>query len=281
MPPREGNLDRHRRGARGLPAAPSRTSQAVAAIRADIARPHTPGGDPAAQLKLSAGMRAPTRPGLRADVAARTRFFDDHVLAAIERGVRQIVILGAGYDDRALRFRSPGVRYFELDHPDTQHDKLRRLQRSKADAAALTLAPIDFRGGEVSAILAASGHDPGAASLFICEGLLVYLDAATIVRLLSGLRSRSTELGRLAASLAVHRDGVSSDVVLQRANAGRRYAAAEPWRTILPYAAQRELLLRGGWSVAESLDASTLGGRPSPGRSLLVVARPAFGAPCG
>jgi hypothetical protein len=65
-------------------------------------------------------------------IIARTRFFDGRVLAAISAGTGQVVILGAGYDDRALRFRSPGVRFFELDHPATQADKARRLRALRA-----------------------------------------------------------------------------------------------------------------------------------------------------
>ena len=53
---------------------------------------------------------------------------DDHVVAAIAAGVRQIVVCGAGLDDRALRFRTPGVRFFEVDHPVTQADKAARLR---------------------------------------------------------------------------------------------------------------------------------------------------------
>ena len=72
-------------------------------------------------------MRPVSAPEMQARLAARTRFFDEQVLAALDRGIRQVVIAGAGYDDRALRFRSPGVRYFELDHPATQADKRRLL----------------------------------------------------------------------------------------------------------------------------------------------------------
>src|SRR5271166_5603828 len=106
----------------------SRTSQAVALTRAELDRPHSPAGDPAAQRRLCAGMTLEPPSWLRPSIEARTRFVDEQVLAAIAAGVRQIVICGAGYDDSALRFRSDGVRYFELDHPATQADKLRRLQ---------------------------------------------------------------------------------------------------------------------------------------------------------
>src|ERR1700735_1474613 len=99
---------------------PSRTSQVVALTRCGLTRPHTPDGDPGAQRRLCAGMPTVTVAGLLPSLAARTRFFDDQVLAAISAGVSQIVILGAGYDDRGLRFRSPGVRFVGLGHAGTQ-----------------------------------------------------------------------------------------------------------------------------------------------------------------
>jgi methyltransferase (TIGR00027 family) len=107
---------------------PSRTSQAVALVRAQMPRPSSPEGDPDAQELLCRGMRPTSAYRLRPQILARTRFFDDQVMGAISAGVSQVVICGAGYDDRALRFRSTGVRFFELDHPATQTDKARRLR---------------------------------------------------------------------------------------------------------------------------------------------------------
>jgi methyltransferase (TIGR00027 family) len=259
---------------------PSRTSQAVAAVRAQMPRPHTPGGDPEAQGRISAGMRPAGAPAVRARLAARTRFFDEQVIAALDRGISQVVIVGAGYDDRALRFRSPGVRYFELDHPATQADKRRRLRAMKADETGLTLLAADFRTDDAAGVLARSRHHPGRPSLFLCEGLLVYLDQQTSVELLSALRSRAAEGSLLAVSLAIHRDGLDSAAVVARANAGRAHAASEPWRTILPASSQRRLLAEGGWVVAAATDDAAAGGRESAAqqrRSLLVTAQPGPG----
>ncbi len=89
-------------------------------------------GDPAAEVRLSVSLPRPMWWPLfsgawRRRIAARTPFFDDVTLAAIDAGVTQVVILGAGYDGRALRFAHPNVRFFEVDHPATQEDKRRRL----------------------------------------------------------------------------------------------------------------------------------------------------------
>ena len=93
-------------------------------------------------------MLAAPAAGFGPSLAARTRFFDERVLEAISDGIGQVVILGAGYDDRALRFRSPGVRFFELDHPATQADKARRLRVIKAGAGAPALRSEERRVGK-------------------------------------------------------------------------------------------------------------------------------------
>jgi methyltransferase (TIGR00027 family) len=260
-----------RADAPGLGGAPSRTGEVVATMRSELVRPTSPGGDPDAQRRLCAGMRPGRAPALERHVAARTRFFDDHVLEAVAAGVGQIVILGAGYDDRALRFPAPGVRYFEVDHPDTQADKHRRLAEL-GWLDALTPVAVDFRCHGVADALARAGHDAARPTLFLCEGLLIYLDDATTVSLLSALRERAGPSGLLAASLAVHADGLTSSVVVARANAGRRHGGAEPWRTIVPASVQRDLLTRAGWRMTDvgAVDAGT-----GWGRTLLVTAEPA------
>jgi methyltransferase (TIGR00027 family) len=60
----------------------------------------------------------------------RARFVEDAVEQAIAAGIRQYVILGAGLDSFAYRRRDLGtrVRVFEVDQPDSQQWKQRRLE---------------------------------------------------------------------------------------------------------------------------------------------------------
>ena len=254
---------------------PSVTSQAVAFTRARLDRPHSPEGDPAAQDALCAGMQFSPPEWLRVSIAARTRFVDEQVAHAIAAGVRQVVICGAGYDDRALRFRTTGVRFFELDHPATQHDKARLLAGlAGGGEPGVTLAPVDFRGGDVSGVLGLAGHDAGEPSLFVCEGLLVYLDLQTCARLMTALAERAAPGSILAVSLATHADGHDSAEVVRAANDRRRTAAAEPWQTILPVGEHLALLTDAGWQVTGTHWSPVAAADVSFGRrSLLVTAR--------
>ena len=251
----------------------SRTSQAVAVTRAGFARPHSPDGDPDAQRKLCAGMPPVVLGNMLASLEARTIFFDGQVTAAITAGISQVVVLGAGYDDRALRFRTPGVRFFEVDHPATQSDKRVRLRAIDSSAGPVLVAA-DFRHDDLPSVLADAGHEAALPSLFLCEGLLVYLDEPATIGLLGGARAAAGAGSALAASLSTHAEGLDSTLVLARANARRRTADEEPWLTILPAAAQVSLLARAGWLVAASADAADLGTGAEAGRSLLVTARP-------
>lgn len=250
--------------------APSVTSQAVALTRLGLRRPHSPDGDPDAQRKLCEGMAVRPPAWLVPNIAARTRFIDEQVLSAIAAGVRQVVICGAGYDDRALRFRAPGVRFFELDQPATQADKAARLA-AIGERSAPTLVPADFRTDDVADVLARAGHAVGQPSLFVCEGLLVYLDRATCRRLLSALAGRSAAGSVLAATLSTHEEGPDSAEVVAAANKMRRTAAAEPWRTILPAGEYLAVLAESGWVVAATEWAPSSSAEPSYGRRGLLV----------
>jgi methyltransferase (TIGR00027 family) len=255
-------------------AGPSRTSQAVALARAELSRPHSEEGDPDAQRALCAGLTFAPPPWLRSGIEARTRFIDEQVIAALERGVRQVVICGAGLDDRALRFRTEGVQFFELDRSVTQADKEQRLRAM--GAAGPTLAACDFEADSIADVLAACGHAASRPTLYLCEGLLVYLDWQACLRLLAGAASRAAPGSALAASLATYESEAPAAEVVATANARRRAGAAEPWRTILPRDEHLALLADAGWSVTAVADSPSVGDDVSHGRrSLLVVAEPA------
>jgi methyltransferase (TIGR00027 family) len=102
------------------------------------------------------------------------------------------VLIGAGYDGRALRYAKPGVRWFEVDHPATQADKRQRLGRLEIPADDVTFVAADLAGDDVSAALSEAGFAPDAPSLLLGEGVVVYLDPGVLARVLAQLRSIAT-----------------------------------------------------------------------------------------
>ncbi|MBW1762713.1 MAG: class I SAM-dependent methyltransferase [Deltaproteobacteria bacterium] len=92
---------------------------------------------------------------------------------ALDRGVRQVVVLGAGLDTRAARLAREGVRFFEVDQPASQVDKCERLSRFDAypmDAA--TFVPCDFERDDFVQLLEAAGLDGGSPVCFVWEGVI-------------------------------------------------------------------------------------------------------------
>jgi methyltransferase (TIGR00027 family) len=126
--------------------------------------------------------------GIYGYVIARTRVMDEFFVRALREGYQQIVILGAGMDTRAWRFanQNRGARVFELDLESVQREKLKILKRKGvALPEGLVLAGIDFNKEDLGQVLAAAGYRRGLRTLFMMEGLVMYLDADSVERMLA------------------------------------------------------------------------------------------------
>lgn len=108
--------------------------------------------------------------------AARSRFAEDAVAAAITAGVRQVVILGAGLDTFAYRNTRPDLRVFEVDHPATQAWKRERLTTAGIDRPeSLTFVPVDFETQTLAAGLESTGFTRTDPAVFVWLGVVFYL----------------------------------------------------------------------------------------------------------
>ena len=124
--------------------------------------------------------------------AARSRIAEDALSGAVERGVRQIVILGAGLDTFALRnpHSALEIRIYEVDHPATQAWKLERLAEAQiALPPWLILVPVDFERDDVGEELVAAGFRQNAPAFFTWLGVVPYLTEDAIVRTLDCISS--------------------------------------------------------------------------------------------
>jgi methyltransferase (TIGR00027 family) len=109
---------------------------------------------------------------------ARSRIAEDALSEAVERGIRQIVILGAGLDTFALR--SPHgarqIRIYEVDHPATQAWKRERLAEAQiALPPWLIFVPVDFERDDMGAKLTSAGFQRNSPAFFSWLGVVPYL----------------------------------------------------------------------------------------------------------
>jgi methyltransferase (TIGR00027 family) len=119
-------------------------------------------------------------PGVMGFLAARDRYIDDILQGFLEDGLQQLVILGAGFDSRAYRFDrlKDRVKVFEVDHPATQADKLARVQAIFGEIQKhVTYVPVDFNTQTLEQRLPESGYDANLKTLFIWQGVTMYLTA--------------------------------------------------------------------------------------------------------
>ena len=141
------------------------------------------------RTKQAADAIAAGFPAAEKNVRLRTRYLDDRLDEQLDRGCRQVVILGAGLDTRAVRKQSPGVAYFEIDDPSTVSFKQARLTERGVDA------PINFIAGNYVAagvlpLLETNGFDCDLPSFFVWEGNTMYLTEADAKKVLRDLKAR-------------------------------------------------------------------------------------------
>jgi methyltransferase (TIGR00027 family) len=194
-------------------------------------------------------------PGARSSGVARTRLVDDLLLRALQNGVEQVVILGAGFDCRA--YRLPGidrVRVIEVDHPDTQQAKRRHLQHFFGNLPDhVRFAPLDFNHQRLEEIVPASGLDEKRSTFYLWEGVTNYLTAPAVEATFRAMR-------RLASSSQVLFTYVHSAVLDPKASFPGKdrlrktlQRAGEVWTFGFNPAELKDYLDRRGFRLVEDI----------------------------
>jgi methyltransferase (TIGR00027 family) len=122
-------------------------------------------------------------PGAANSLMARTRYIDDYLKQRIDDGIEQLVILGAGYDSRAYRFDElkAKVSVFEVDHPNTQRVKIQKVKKIFGSLPShMAYVGLDLDERKLGEGLLESGYDKVKKTLFIWEGVTVYLTPEAI-----------------------------------------------------------------------------------------------------
>ena len=213
--------------------------------------------------------------GRGAALAQRTQVIDAEVARAIGRGTKQIVLLGAGADGRALRFGGGPTRWFEVDRPDTQSATHDRLGALGIATPATTYLGLDLRHDELGVALQAAGHDAAAPSLFVAETVFDTLTLEATASICDMLRDRATLTGSVLVatfSVAPEASGVTG---VFRAATGLlgRATTDEPRRSDLRPGDPEKLMVVTGWRVTHAESSSQR--RLDPGaHTVILVSEP-------
>lgn len=221
------------------------TAFAIAAIRADerelfsdpyAARFHAAGAHAEEGTQRFLGL-----PFFRDGIRLRTRFIDDTVRAALDDGVRQIVILGAGFDARGLRMpeiAACGARVWELDLAEQLERKRAILAGGGVTRPAwITHVACDLAVESPVPVLATAGHDARRATLFVWEGVIAYLRSDAIDRTLQLLAAFGAPGSRLVFDVgarAFHPETVAEHTVGAGWASCDAHGGDELWRRYLP-----------------------------------------------
>src|SRR5437867_11073326 len=182
------------------------------------------------QAVLDAGLRANPAYGT---VIVRTRCAEDSLEAAVARGVRQYVIIGAGMDSFALR-RPPfarGVQVFEVDHPATQEFKRRRLEECRVSPSrTLHFVPADLTREQLDRALARSPYSRARPAFFAWLGVSEYLTREVNVATLRAIAACAAAGSELVFSYLDRRvfDRARRSASFQKVLSGLA-SIGEPW----------------------------------------------------
>jgi methyltransferase (TIGR00027 family) len=131
-----------------------------------------------------------TLPGLTLHLAVRKNWIEQQVKTALSQGVKQIVVLGAGFDPLVYRYHQshPQVTFIEVDHPATQEAKKRALTQKTSLGKNIHFLALDLKNGSLlEKLLEETVFDRSQPTLFIAEGLLMYLEEEHVKQTLKSM----------------------------------------------------------------------------------------------
>jgi methyltransferase (TIGR00027 family) len=126
-------------------------------------------------------------------IVCRCRYIDDYLRECLKSGVAQLVILGAGLDSRAYRneLHQGVARVFEVDHPATQASKIEQVKKVFGEVPShVTYIPVDFVDETLDKLLTC-GFDRSLKTLFIWEGVTLYLTIESVGTTLAWVQANS------------------------------------------------------------------------------------------
>jgi methyltransferase (TIGR00027 family) len=197
---------------------------------------------------------------------ACTKHIDGILQEAVGKGLQQVVIIGAGLDSRAYRFRQqmPSVRFFEVDLPAAVARKKELVRAAVGKPpATVSYVSVDYRNGGMDGALKQAGYDGARQTLFVCEGVTRYIDAAAVDRTLRFIAENAASGSELVFDYIPDdiANGDFSKMPWARFQAVRMAAYGHPWRFGIAPDKAGEFANNRGFSVVSDLGAGELAQR--------------------
>lgn len=196
---------------------------------------------------------------IEGEVLARARYVEDVLAEGREFPVRQLIVLGAGYDTTAQRIDPSELSVFEVDHPATQQEKRGILARNPSVSHPARFVPVDFARDDPVQGLLAAGFDPSLKTLVSWLGVTMYLDQHVTVSTLHQLRTILSAGSEVVFNAYPRREEMKPE---DRATfiAIRAFTAArgEPMIGAFDTPAFRRAMKGGGYEVTEILDGEAM-----------------------
>ena len=211
--------------------------------------------------------RSPIAKYLRAFFAARHRYAEDVLRAAVSRGVEQYVLVGAGFDTFAYRNPFPTLRVFEVDHPATQAVKRQRLVSAGIEPAeTLSFISADLSLCSLADALSTSVFDRGRPAVFAWLGVIPYLELPAVEMTFRDIASLPHGTN-VVFDYGLPRSHLSlvGRIVFDRM-AARVAAIGEPWKTFFTPDGLARMIRSVGFGRLEDLGANEINARYFAGR---------------
>lgn len=144
-------------------------------------------------------------PGVYWYLNARVRHIDSILKQTVSEKIEQLVIIAAGSDSRAYRFKDAlrGTRIFETDLPRAQSEKKKKLSAIFGKLPGhVTYVPGDLNRNSLEDLLLPAGYSPDKKTFFICEGIFHYLPESTVDSLLEFIACNSSHGSSVVFSYA-------------------------------------------------------------------------------
>ena len=187
-------------------------------------------------------------PGQWEGFGHRKVFMNQQVEAAIEQGVRQVLVLGAGFDTLCLRLapKYPEVRFVEIDHPSTSVAKARGIEKVGQPENMIQIAA-DLGERSLPKVLSEDGHwDASQRSVIVAEGLFQYLTDEEVRVLLTDAAACTSPGSRIAFSHAIPGDRKLLSALVR--------LISEPWKSEVRSEDLPSYVDGTGWAMISDVD---------------------------